>query len=46
MTENELKVMLRHLVLGFGVGLVVMLAAGYGASALRGAPAAATNSAQ
>jgi len=46
MTDSELKIMLRHLVLGFGVGLLVMLAAGYGASALHGAPAAATTSAQ
>ena len=46
MSESELKIMLRHLVLGFGVGLLVMLAAGYGASTLRGAPTAATTSAQ
>jgi hypothetical protein len=46
MSDTELKLMFRHLVLGFGMGLLVMLAAGYGASALRGAPAAATTSAQ
>jgi hypothetical protein len=37
------KGILRDALIGFGIGLAVMLAAGYGASALSGAePAAAT----
>jgi hypothetical protein len=46
MTPADAKKVLRHMLVGFGIGLVVMVTVSYGATSLGGSPPAVSTSAK